>query len=161
MQHLHIFHVVDAMLLVDGVADGGIVRDACQKPGEVEKLEFRIPFYCFFSFCQLIPLSFSYDKISPSDDVIQTLHANFSQILAHFLRKESEEIHQIFASSVKTFAQFFVLCCHAHGTGVLMAFAHHDATQHNQRTGGKTEFLGSQHCHQYDVTACFQLPVHL
>ena len=28
-------------------------------------------------------------------------------------------------------------------------------------TGGETEFFGSEHCHQYDVAACFELSVHL
>src|SRR5699024_9801400 len=76
------------------------------------------------------------------------------------LGQESEEVHQILAASAEALAQFFVLCRHPYGAGVLVTFAHHYATQYDQGAGGETEFFGSEHCHQYDVTACFELSVH-
>ena len=42
-----------------------------------------------------------------------------------------------------------------------MTFTHHDAAQYNQSAGRKTEFFGTQHRHQHDVTTGFQLPIHL
>ena len=101
------------------------------------------------------------DKVCASNDVIQAFHTDFCQVFAYFLRQEREEVHQILAASAEAFAQFFVLCRHPYGAGVLVTFAHHYATQYNQGTGGETEFFGSEHCHQYDVTACFELSVHL
>ena len=101
------------------------------------------------------------DKVCASNDVIQAFHTDFRQVFAYFLRQEREEVHQILAASAEAFAQFFVLCRHPYGAGVLVTFAHHYATQYNQGAGGKTEFLGSEHCHQYDVAASFELSVHL
>lgn len=78
MQYFHIFHVVDAMLLVDDVVYGGIVGDACQEFGEVE---------------QGIFLRFPDDQVRPSDDVIHPLHADFGKVFANLLRQEGEEVH--------------------------------------------------------------------
>ena len=101
------------------------------------------------------------DKVCTSNDVVQAFHPDFRQVFAYLLGQESEEVHQILAASAEALAQFFVLCRHPYGAGVLVTFAHHYATQYNQGTGGETEFLGSEHCHQYDVTAGFELSVHL
>ena len=101
------------------------------------------------------------DKVCTSNDVVQAFHPDFRQVFAYLLGQESEEVHQILAASAEALAQFFVLCRHPYGAGVLVTFAHHYATQYNQGAGGETEFLGSEHCHQYDVAACFELSVHL
>ena len=64
------------------------------------------------------------------------------------------------AASAEAFAQFFVLRRHPYRAGVLRHLR--IITQPSTIKGnGETEFFGSEHCHQYDVAACFELSVHL
>ncbi len=58
-------------------------------------------------------------------------------------------------------AKFGVLCCHAHGAGVQVALAHHDATFNHQRCGGKAKFISAQHGTDHHVAAGFHLAINL
>ena len=58
-------------------------------------------------------------------------------------------------------AQLGVLRGHAHGAGVEVALAHHDAAFHHQRSGGKAEFIRAQQRADDDVTTGLHLAVGL
>ena len=102
-----------------------------------------------------------FNQVCPSDDILQPGESHFGQIFAYFLCQESKIIHYIFIVSAETFAEFGVLGGHAYGTGVGVAFAHHDASQHNQCGGTETEFFRTQQGHVDNVPSGFQLSVHL
>ena len=102
-----------------------------------------------------------FNQVCPSDDILQPGESHFGQIFAYFLCQESKIIHYIFIVSAETFAEFGVLGGHAYGTGVGVAFAHHDASQHNQCGGTETEFFRTQQGHVDNIPSGFQLSVHL
>ncbi len=58
-------------------------------------------------------------------------------------------------------AQSLVLRGHTHGTGVAGAFAHHDATQRDERGGAKGKLLGAEQCHSNDIAPGLELAVNL
>ena len=96
-----------------------------------------------------------------ADNVRETAKAHFGQVFPDLLGQEGEIVDQIVGFADKMFAQFRVLGRHAGGTGVEAAFAHHHATEHDERQGAETELVCSQQTHQHHVAAGFQLAVHL
>ena len=50
----------------------------------------------------------------------------------------------MFGTSRELLAQVWVLGGNAHGAGIEVAYAHHDAAFHHQGSGGKAEFLSTE-----------------
>ncbi len=80
---------------------------------------------------------------------------------ADFLGDEQEEVLHELGLAVEPLPQHRVLRGHAHGAGVEVADAHHDAARHHQRSGGETELLGAEQSGDHDVAARLELSVHL
>ena len=150
IQHFHVFYVVDAVLLVYDVADGSSVVHTCQYFVEADELMLLDAV-----------IRFAEDEVGTPDDVVQLFHSNLCQILAYFAGKEGEVVHKVFAAPDETFAQFRVLGGYTYGTSVLVAFAHHHASQYDEGSGGETVFFRTEHGHEHYVASGFQLSVHL
>ena len=150
MQHFHIFHVLYAMLLVCDVAEGRFVVHTRQHFVEVDQL--------------VLPdavVRLADDEVGTPDDVVHFLHAYFGQVFTYFAGKESEVIHKVFAEAGETPAQLRVLGSYTYGAGVLVAFAHHHASQYDEGGSGETVFFCTEHGHEHYVASGFQLTVHL
>ena len=96
-----------------------------------------------------------------SYNILQSAHSDSAEIFTHLLGKEGEVVHHIFRLTLKVFAQFWVLCCHTHRTGVGVTLSHHHASQYYQWQCAEREFIGTQHCHDYHVLRRLQLSVGL
>ena len=81
--------------------------------------------------------------------------------LAELLYQEMKEVDNMISISGKAFAQFGILCSHAHRAGIQMAFAHQYASFHYQRGSGHAPFFCTQQCRYSDVTAGFHLSIGL
>ena len=138
------------MLLLGTVADSGIGIHTMQQTAEVHQSRLA-------SFRSRL----DFDQVGASHNVLQTGESHLGQIFAHFLSQEFKIVHQILVVSAEAFTQFRVLGGHTHRAGVGMAFAHHDATQHNQYRGSEGKFFGTQQRHADDVASGLDLTVGL
>ena len=101
------------------------------------------------------------DEVGAAYDVGEAGDAHFGEILPYVLSQEGEVVDQVFAPSQEALAQFGVLCRYTHRTGVLVAFTHHHAAEHDEGCRTETVFLSSKESHEHDVAASLQLSVNL
>src|SRR5512145_3485360 len=84
------------------------------------------------------------NEIYPSDQFLKFPESHLCHDLANFCGQKPEVIDQVLGLSREAFAHFRILGGYANGTGIQMALAHHDASEHDERTGSKSEFLSSK-----------------
>ena len=101
------------------------------------------------------------NKFCVTDNLLQTLHTHLTEVLAHLLGQEGEEVYHVLCTTLEVLAQLGVLRCHTHRTGIRITLTHHHATQHNQRQRAKRELVGTQHGHDNHILGGLQLTVGL
>ena len=101
------------------------------------------------------------EHLNLADHLIDRAIAQFGHDLAHFLGDEEEIIDHMLGLSDEALAQDGILRRHAHGAGVEMALAHHDAAGSNQRRGGEAIFISAQQRADNNVTARAQPAIDL
>src|SRR5487761_118333 len=106
----------------------------------------------------ILPL---FETVHASHHFIQLAEAELSHDMAQVLGHKEEIVDHVFGLSLELLAQIRILCGHAHGAGVEVAFAHHDAAHGNERCAGESEFLRSKERGDGDVAAGLKLSVHL
>ena len=101
------------------------------------------------------------EQISATNHVVKFADTQLCHDLTHFFGDEEEVIHHMLGLAREFLAQIGVLRCNTHRAGIQMAFAHHDAAFHDQRRGGKTEFIRTQQRADSHVTSGFHLTIGL
>ena len=96
-----------------------------------------------------------------ADYILQTLHTHLTQVLAHLLSQEGEEVHHVLSPSLEVLTQLWVLRGHTHRAGISVTFPHHHASQHNQRQRTERELVSAQHRHDNNVLGGLQLTIGL
>ena len=100
-----------------------------------------------------------FQYIAATDHLVQSSETELCHDLTQLLRNETHEVDDILRLAAEILAQFRILCRHAGRAGVAVAYTHHDAPQGYQRSGRKTELLGTQQCGDRNVTAGLKLTV--
>ena len=101
------------------------------------------------------------EQVGAADHVVELADTQLGHDLAHFFRDEEEVVHHVLWLAGELGAQHGVLGRHAHGAGVQVALAHHDAAFHHQRCGSEAEFVRTQQGADGDVAAGLHLAVGL
>ena len=104
----------------------------------------------------------------PGDELVRSAH-HFLQLaeaepghdLAELHGDEAHEMDDVLGVAGEPASQFGILGGHAHGAGVEMADAHHDAAQSHERSGCKTKLLRAQQRGHGHVAPGLQLAVGL
>ena len=143
-------HVAEVVVLLLGVVERAVALLAVQHTAEVEQR-------CLGA-ALLMPW---YDELGVADDVVETAETHLGEVLAHLLRQEREVVDDVLIVSAEVRTQLGVLRGHAHGAGVEVALAHHDASEHDERCRAERELLGSEQGHEHHVAAGLELSVHL
>ncbi len=102
-----------------------------------------------------------FDTVRPADHFVHTAEAHLGHPLARLLGDEEEKVDDILRRAREFPAQHRILRGDAHRAGVQVAFAHHDAAQRHQRSGGEAELLRAQQRGDNDVPSGLQLAVRL
>ena len=79
--------------------------------------------------------------------------------LARLLGYHHHVVHHVFRLTAEARAQLAVLRGDAHGAGVLLAIALHQAAHRDERHGGEPEFFGAQEAGDRNVAAIHQLAI--
>jgi hypothetical protein len=87
---------------------------------------------------------FRLEEIGAADKVVETRDTHRRHQFANFLGDEKEIIDDVLGLAAKPLALFRVLRGHADGTGIEMAFAHHDAALDHQRRGCEPKLVGAE-----------------
>ncbi len=101
------------------------------------------------------------ETVGPTHHFVDCPEPELRHLLAHLLGDEHHEIDDVLRLAREPLAEFLILRGHAHGAGVQVALAEHDASAHHQGSRGEAEFLGAQHAGDDDVAARFQLAIGL
>ena len=73
------------------------------------------------------------DEVGTADNLLQAVNTNLAEVLAHLLCKEGKEVYNIVGAALEMLAQFWILRCHTHRTGVGVTLTHHHTTEHDER----------------------------
>src|SRR6185312_8535081 len=101
------------------------------------------------------------EHLYASNHIVYFAEAKLRHVLTHLLGHEEKEIDDVFRLTAEFFAKLWVLRGDAHGTSIQVAFAQHDATQCDERSGGETVFFRAEQCGDDHVTSGLQLTVGL
>ena len=101
------------------------------------------------------------NQFGVSDNLLQTLHADFTQVFAHLLGQEGKEVNHVLGSTLKVLTQLGVLGSHTHGAGIGVTLTHHHTAQNNQGQCSERELVGTKHSHDNHVLGSLQLSVGL
>jgi hypothetical protein len=82
-------------------------------------------------------------------------------VLAHLLGDVLHEVDDELGLAAELRSQLGVLGCHADGTRVEVAHAHHHASADDQRCRREPELLGAEQRRDHDIAACLQLTIGL
>ena len=93
-----------------------------EQTGKVNRLLLVSSLFCMY-----------FNEFRMSDDVLESMHTNLSEIFAHLFSQEREEVYHVVSLSSEASPQGLVLCCHTYRTGVRVALAHHHTSQHDER----------------------------
>ena len=121
-----------------------------QQAGEVQATGFP-----------MLDAFFHVQQIAAANQVVKLGDAQLRHDVAHFFGDKEEIVHHMLGLARELLAQRRVLGGHAHGAGVQVAFAHHDAALDHQGSGGETEFIGTQQGTNRHIAASFHLAVGL
>ena len=102
-----------------------------------------------------------FQKIGAPYHLIYRPYTKLRHIFPEFPGNKPHEMNHIFWFSFETFPKFWILCCHSHRTGVLIADPHHHTAKGYQRSRRKSKFLCSQKSCDGYVPAAHQLSVRL
>ena len=94
------------------------------------------------------------EHVGTTNRLIERTESEGSEVLAHFLRDEFEEIHHELRFSAKPGTELRVLRCHTYGTRVEVTHAHHDATRDDEWRRSKAKLFTAQQGSDNDVAAC-------
>ena len=114
------------MVLRAGAAAGDVRPDLGLKQNLRKVEATRLP---------VIHRRFHVEPVHAPDHLVQRTEAEAAHQLAYLLRHEAEEVHHMVRVTGEFLAQLRVLGGDADRTGVEVAHAHHDATEHRQRRG--------------------------
>ena len=101
------------------------------------------------------------EQICTADQVIKLANAQLRHDLTHFFGDEEEVVDDVFRLACELLTQFGILCGNAHGAGVEVTLAHHDAAFHHQRRGGEAELISTQQGTHSHVATGLHLTVRL
>ena len=101
------------------------------------------------------------EQIGTTNHIVEFTNTQLRHDLADFFGDEEEVIHDVFGLAGEFLTQIGVLGSDTDGASVQMAFTHHDAAFHDQRSGRKTEFIRAQQRANRHVTPRFHLTVGL
>ena len=101
------------------------------------------------------------EQVGAADHVVKLLDTQLRHDLTHFFSDEEEVVDDVLRLACELLAQLWVLCGHAHGAGVQVALAHHDATLNHQRCSGKAKLVSAEQSTHSHVAASFHLAVGL
>jgi hypothetical protein len=93
--------------------------------------------------------------------VLEAAVAELRHVAADLLGHHEEEVHHVLGFARELLAQQRVLRGHAHGAGVEVALAHHDAAQRDERPGREAKLLGAQQRRDHHVAPRLELAVRL
>ena len=94
-------------------------------------------------------------------ELVNAACAQLRADLTHFLCHQEQVVDDVLGLARKLGTQHGVLRGDAHGAGVGVALAHHDAAHGQQRRGGKAHLLRAQQHRHHRVAAGAHLPISL
>ena len=100
-----------------------------------------------------------FQHIGATDHFLDRAEAELRHQFAHFLGDELHKVHRVLGVAGEVFPQLRVLRGDAHGAGIQMADAHHDAAERNERRGGEAEFFCAEERGDDHVPSRFHLAV--
>src|SRR6267154_2457256 len=98
--------------------------------------------------------------IVPADEFAERTDAKLREPIADFLGKRTEVGDHHLGLTLKSGAQLFVLGGDAHRASVEVALPRHDASDGEERSGAKSEFVRAKDSGEHDIACKFQAPVH-
>mmetsp|Transcript_43738 Transcript_43738/g.106159 ORF Transcript_43738/g.106159 Transcript_43738/m.106159 type:complete len:663 (-) Transcript_43738:1140-3128(-) len=101
------------------------------------------------------------EHVGAANHLLHRAEAQHRHVLAHLLREQPQEVDHVLRLAGKLLAQLGVLRSDAHGAGVEVALAHHDAPQRDEGHRGEAELLRAKHRGDGHVTPRLELPVGL
>mmetsp|Transcript_4366 Transcript_4366/g.6154 ORF Transcript_4366/g.6154 Transcript_4366/m.6154 type:complete len:1101 (-) Transcript_4366:1586-4888(-) len=93
--------------------------------------------------------------------LLKGAEAHLGHVLPHLLGQQEEVVDHVLGLAVELLAQVRVLRGDAHGAGVQVALAHHDAAQRDEGPRGEAHLLGAQQRGHHHIAAVADLPVRL
>ena len=87
------------------------------------------------------------------------MYPQFCHVFTQILSDKFHKVLHIFRFAFESLAQFRILCCHTHRTGIQITYTHHHASHGYQWCGGKTKFLCTQNGCDGNITTAHQLTV--
>ena len=100
-------------------------------------------------------------EVGAADEIVEAPHADLRHQLAHLLGHEQQVLQDVLGRAGEAPAQLGILRRDAHGAGVEVADAHHDAARCDERGGREAELLGPEQGADDDVAAGAQPAVDL
>ena len=101
------------------------------------------------------------ERVHAADHFIDRAKAKRGHDLACFLGDHEKIIDHMLRIAGEFLAQLRILCGDAHGTGIEVALAHHDATHGDERRGGETHFLRTKQRGDNHIAAGLEAAVSL
>src|ERR671919_2978335 len=132
---------VQAVVLLLAMVNGYLLvtRRHAQKPGEINSRGFPV-----------IDSLAGVQQVYPPYHFINGAEAQLGHDLPKLLRNEGEVVDQVLRLARKLFPQLRVLGGDAHGAGVQVTLAQHDAAANNESGGSYAELFRTQqsgYCH--------------
>ena len=94
-----------------------------------------------------------------TDHLVDGPEAERRHDLARFFGHQEQVVDDVFGLAAEQLSQRGVLRGDANRAGVEVTLPHHDATERDQRGGGKAELFGSQQAGDHDIAARLELAV--
>ena len=94
-----------------------------------------------------------------TDEFVNGANAEFCHYFAKFFRDKQHKIHNVFGFAAESFSEFGVLRCNTDGTGIKVAYAHHNTAHGNQRSSCKAEFLRAEQAGNGNISAAHKFAV--
>ena len=101
------------------------------------------------------------EQVGAAHQLVDGADAQLGHVFAQFLCHEGEVVDDVFGLALEALAQFRVLGADAHGAGVEVADAHHDAAFAHQQGRAEAELFCAEHAADGDIAAAQQLGIAL
>ena len=99
------------------------------------------------------------EQFGAADHLVEALHAQTGEDLAHLLGDEGHQVDDLLGRSGELGAQALVLRAHADRAGVAVALAHHDTSHRHQAERADAIFLGAQDRRDHDIATSLQTTI--
>ena len=144
--------LVEAVVLLDRAEATDLGTDVRRVKdfGEVEPLGFPVH-----------DGALRFKPVGAADHLLDRAEAELRHEFADFGGDERHEVHDVLGLAGESRTEPWILRRDAHGAGVQVANAHHDAARGHQRCGRKTELLGAEQCGHDNIAAGLELAVGL